>query len=130
QVLPLDPVVVRQSPTHAETCVAGSAPIVLQFSKPMNTNSVQAAFSVTPATTGTFTWDTVHETMTFTPSAAWPVFTTNMVRLSTNAVDSVSTNSLYAPFDTFFVTYTTNTVTTGSSPPAGGTTSGGGLVNC
>ena len=81
QVLPLDPVVVKQTPTHAETCVAGSAPIVLQFSKPMNTNSVQAAFSVTPATTGTFTWDTVHETMTFTPSAAWPVFTTNMVRL-------------------------------------------------
>ena len=130
QVLPLDPVVVRQTPTHAETCVAGSAPIVLQFSKPMNTNSVQAAFSVTPATTGTFTWDTVHETMTFTPSAAWPVFTTNMVRLLTNAVDSVSAYSLYAPFDTFFVTYTTNTVTTGSSPPAGGTTSGGGLVNC
>ena len=45
-------------------------------------------------------------------------------------MDSVSAYSLYAPFDTFFVTYTTNTVTTGSSPPAGGTTSGGGLVNC
>ena len=96
----------------------------------MDTNSVQAAFSVTPSTAGTFTWNTLHDTMTFTPSAAWPVFTTNLVHLATNAVDSVSGNSFYAPFDTYFVTFTTNTISTSSSPPAGGTTSGGGLVNC
>jgi glycosidase len=129
-VLPLDPVVVGQSPTHAATCVPGSAPIVLQFSKPMNTNSVKAAFSITPATTGTFAWNTTHDTMTFTPSAAWPIFTTNLVHLSTNAVDSVSGNTFYSPFDTFFVTYTTNTVTTSPSPAIGGTTSGGGMVSC
>jgi glycosidase len=129
-VLPLDPVVVSQSPSHAATCVAASAPIVLQFSKPMNTNSVQAAFSVTPSTTGTFTWNSIHDTVTFTPSTPWPVLTTNLVHLATNAMDSVNGNLLYAPFDTWFVTSSTNTITTSSSPPAGGTTSGGGAVNC
>jgi glycosidase len=129
-VLPLDPVVISQSPAHAAACISTSSPIVLQFSKPMNTNSVQAAFPVTPATTGTFTWSTLHDTMTFTPSTAWHTFTTNLVHLATNAVDAVSGNSLYAPFDTYFVTFTTNTITTSSSPAGGGTTSGGGTVNC
>jgi len=81
---------------------------------------------VTPSTAGTFTWSTVHDTMTFTPSAPWSVLTTNLVHLETNAVDSVDGNSLYAPFDTYFVTFTTNTITTSSSPAGGGTTSGGG----
>ncbi len=129
-VLPLDPAVVSQSPAHAAGCVSASSPIVLQFSKPMNTNSVQAAFSVTPANAGTFTWDTIHETMTFTPGTAWHAFTTNLIHLATNAVDAVSSNSLYAPFDTYFVTFTTNTITTASSPARGGTTTGGGTVNC
>jgi alpha-amylase len=129
-VQPLDPVVISQSPAHAASCISSSAPIVLQFSKPMDTNSVQVAFSVTPSTTGTFTWDTLHDTMTFTPTTAWPTYTTNLVHLATNAVDSVSGNSLYASFDTYFVTFTTNTITTISSPAGGGTTSGGGTVNC
>ena len=42
---PLDPVVVSNSPGHWATNVPVSSPIVLQFSEPMNTNSVQAAFS-------------------------------------------------------------------------------------
>ena len=152
-VLPLNPVIINQSPAHAARCISTSAPIVLQFSKPMNTNSVQAAFSVTPATCvctssasltvcsvqsapgaqatpGTFTWDALHDTMTFTPSGGWSTFTTNLVHLATNAVDSVSGNSFYGPFDTYFVTFTTNAITTSSSPAGGGTTSGGGTVNC
>jgi alpha-amylase len=129
-ILPLDPAVISQSPSHAAGCISSSAPIVLQFSKPMNTNSVQGAFSVTPAATGTFTWNTVHDTMTFTPSTVWHTFTTNLVHLATNAVDGVSGNSLYAPFDTYFVTFTTNTITTSSLPAGGGTTGGGGTVNC
>ncbi len=129
-VLPLDPAVVNQSPAHAAGCISTSSPIVLQFSKPMNTNSVQSAFSVTPATAGTFTWNALHDTMTFTPGTAWHTFTTNLIHLATNAVDGVNGNSLYAPFDTYFVTFTTNTITTSSSPVGGGTTSGGGTVNC
>jgi glycosidase len=131
-MLPLNPVVTNQSPAHAATGVSPSTSIVLQFSKPMNTNSVQSAFSVTPATCmctnsgslvvcstqsppgtpatpGAFTWDALQDTMTFTPSGGWSPTTTNLVHLATNAVDSVSGNSFYGPFDTYFVT-TSNTV--------------------
>jgi len=131
-VLPLDPVVISQSPSHAAANISTSTSIVLQFSKPMNTNSVQAAFSVTPATCvctssasltvcsvqsasgapatpGTFTWNALQNTTTFTASGGWPMFTTNLIHLATNAVDSVSGNSFYAAFDTYFVT-TSNTV--------------------
>ncbi len=104
---PLDPIVYSQSPAHAATNVITSAAVVLQFSKPMDTNSVQAAFSMTPPKSGTFTWSTLHDTMTFTPGApGWPTLTTNLVHLATNAFDSVSSNTLFAPFDTYFITGT------------------------
>jgi glycosidase len=128
-VLPLDPVVTNQVPSHAATNISIATPVVLRFSEPMNTNSVEAAFSVTPATcmctnsgslvicsaqasptttpvAGTFTWDALQDTMTFTPSGGWTPATTNLVHLSTNAVDGVSGNSFYGAFDTYFVTST------------------------
>jgi alpha-amylase len=108
-VQPLDPVIISQSPAHAATNISIGASVVLQFSKPMNTNSVQTAFSVTPTTAGTFTWSALHDTTTFTPSGGWLPHTTNRVDLATNAIDSVSGNTFYAPFDTYFVT-STNTV--------------------
>ena len=102
---PLDPVVISQSPAHAQTNVLTSTLIVLQFSKPMNTNSVQAAFSLTPATGGTFAWSALRDTMTFTAAGVgFPGLTTNSVRLGTNAMDAVSGNTFYAPFETYFVT--------------------------
>ena len=102
---PLDPVVISQSPLHAMTNVSIVTPIVLRFSKPMDTNSVQAAFSMTPPKSGVFSWSALHNTMTFTPGApGWPKLATNLVHLTTNAVDSVNSNALYAPFDTYFFT--------------------------
>jgi glycosidase/PKD repeat protein len=102
---PLDPTVVSQSPSHANTNVSVVTPLVLGFSKPMNTNSVQAAFSTIPAKSGVFTWSTLHDTMTFTPSApGWAPLTTNLIHLATNAVDSINGLALYAPFDTYFFT--------------------------
>ena len=65
-MMPLDPVVLSQSPVHAVTNVSTAAQIVLRFSKPMDTNSVQTAFS---ARSGTFAWSALRDTMTFTPSA-------------------------------------------------------------
>src|ERR1017187_782932 len=108
-VQPLDPVVVSQSPSHAMTNVSIAVRVVLQFSKPMDTNSLQTAFSVTPSTPGAFAWSLLHDTMTFTPSGGWLPSTTNRVDLATNAVDSVNGNTLYAAFDTYFVT-STNTI--------------------
>jgi len=44
--------------------------------------------------------------MTFTPGTAWSTFTTNLIHVATNATDSVNGNTLYASFDTYFVTST------------------------
>ncbi len=124
---PLDPVVVSQTPAHAATVCSPSTSVVLQFSKPMDTNSVQTAFSTTPPTSGTFTWSTLRDTMTFTPSAPGWAGTTNLVRLATNATDSASGNALYAPFETYFVVANQPwVISTSSSPAGGGTTSGSG----
>ncbi len=112
---PLDPVVVGQSPAHAQANVSPAAPIVLTFSKPMDTNSVQAAFSLTPPTAGTFAWSGT-TTMTFTASGSLPALTTNVLRIATTAMDTVSGNTLYAPFETYFVTAATTG--TDASPPA------------
>ena len=73
QWLPLDPVVMSNSPAHWTTNVPTFSPIVLQFSKSMDTNSVQTAFGTTPPVSGSFTWSAVNaanDTMTFTPNAA------------------------------------------------------------
>src|SRR5882724_4485397 len=134
-VQPLDPVVINQSPAHAATNVSTAARLILTFSKPMDTNSVQAALSLTPATPGAFTWSALHDTMTFTPSTAWPTFTTNLVHLGTNAMDSVSSNTFFAPFDTYFVTSTN--IVADLTPPSvvlnfpinGSTVSGSTLVS-
>ncbi len=106
QFQPPDPVVTSVSPAHGATNVSTAAGIVLQFSKPMDTNSVQAAFSMTPPKSGIFGWSALRDTMTFTPSTAWSTSTTNLVHLATNAMDSVNGKMLYAPFDTYFVTST------------------------
>ena len=99
----LDPVVVSHAPAHAQTNISPLAQVVFTFSKPMDTNSVQEAFSLTPPTGGTFTWSGL-TTMTFTAMATLPVLTTNVVRITTNAMDSVSSNTFFAPFETYFVT--------------------------
>jgi len=101
QFQPLDPVVTGVTPAHGLTNVSTGTQIVLRFSKPMNTNTVQAAFSYS---TGNFAWNTIRNTMTFTPSASLPTGTTNLVRLATTALDSVDGKAFFAPFESYFVT--------------------------
>ena len=103
QWLPLDPVMVSNSPSHDATNVPVNASVVLQFSKPMNTNSVQSAFSTTPAVGGTFAWSPANDTVTFTPTGNLPALTTILVRC-TSAVDAVSGNTMFAPYQLQFHT--------------------------
>ncbi len=105
QQLPLDPVVISNSPAHDATNVPVNASIVLQFSKPMDTNSVQSAFSTTPVVGGTFAWSAAHDTMTFTPGGAGlPALTTVVARVTNSAVDVVSGNAMFAPYQLQFHT--------------------------
>jgi alpha-amylase len=102
---PLDPVVVSNSPSHWATNVPVSSPIVLQFNEPMNTNSVQAAFSTTPAVSGSFTWSATGDTMTFTPNGAGFSPLTNITVMVTNsAFGAASGKNMFAPYDLSFQT--------------------------
>ncbi|NOS68304.1 MAG: hypothetical protein HOP33_00015 [Verrucomicrobia bacterium] len=105
---PLDPVVVNNSPAHDSTTAPTPTPIVLTFSKPMDTNSVQNSFRTTPAVSGTFSWSPTRDTMTFTPAGTgFPTLTMITVRV-TNAVDTVSGNAMFAPYE---LKYKTSSVT-------------------
>jgi len=101
---PLDPVVIAQIPSHGVSNVVATNSIVLTFSKPMDTNSVQNAFSVTPPAGGSFIWSANRTVMTYKPSLGFIGSTTLVVRVNTNAFDTSSTNYFYAPFETFFRT--------------------------
>ena len=118
QWLPLDPVVMSNSPAHWNTNVPTFSPIVLQFSKSMDTNSVQTAFGTTPPVSGSFTWSAVNaanDTMTFTPNAAgWPGSTLITVRVANPVLDAVSGNALYSPWQMQFHTAALSTLI----PPA------------
>src|SRR5207245_11137212 len=63
---PLDPVVVSNSPAHDATNVATYSPIMLQFSQPMDTNSVQSAFGTIPPIAGPFSWSPAGVAIIFT----------------------------------------------------------------
>jgi glycosidase len=102
---PLDPVVVSNSPAHDATGVPTHSPIVLQFSKPMDTNSVQNSFVTIPPVEGTFTWSTAEDTVTFTPSGAgFPALTMVSINVTQTAVDAISGNALYSPYEMRFKT--------------------------
>ena len=105
QWLPLDPVVTTNYPLHSATAVPTWSPIVLQFSKPMDTNSVQNGFSISPAVSGTFSWSPANDTMTFTAGGAGLAGLTNIVvRVTNSAVDAVSGNAMFAPYELKFAT--------------------------
>ena len=114
---PLDPVVVSNSPAHDASGVSTFSPIVLQFSKAMDTNTVQASFSVTPPVTGSFGWSPSRDAMTFTPTdAGWPGLTMMTVRVTNTAIDAVPGNALVAPYELRFKSAATSFVDT--VPPA------------
>lgn len=102
---PLEPQVVSNSPAHSSVGVAPTSPIVLQFSMPMDTNSVQSAFGIVPQVSGTFTWSPAGDQMTFTPNGAGylPLSAIN-VFLTNTAVAAASRKPLYATYSMVFST--------------------------
>lgn len=105
QVMPLDPVVITNYPQHSATAVPTWSPVVLQFSKPMDTNSVQNAFSISPAAGGTFSWSPANDTVTFTAGGAGLAGLANVtVRITNSAVDAISGNAMFAPYELKFTT--------------------------
>ena len=104
QFLPLNPVVTGVSPAHDAANVSALTPLVMQFSTPMDTNSVQAAFLTTPATTGSFAWSGAGDVMTYTPNGSWPGLTLVTVRLTEAAQAAGAGNALHGAFESRFTT--------------------------
>jgi len=102
---PLDPGVITNYPMHWATNMPTWSPVVLQFSKPMDTKSVQNALYISPAVSGTFSWSPANDTMTFTPGGAGLAgLTSYIVRVTNSAVDAVSGNALFSPYELKFST--------------------------
>lgn len=107
QWLPLDPVLLANSPVHGISNAPTWSPIVLQFSQPMDTNSVQAAFGITPAVSGAFAWSAAKDTMTFAPGGTGLApLTTIFVRVTNTAFSSLTSNALFATYELKFRTTT------------------------
>jgi alpha-amylase len=117
QLLALDPVVATNFPAHGATNIATWSPIVLQFSQPMDTSSVQSGFSISPAVAGNFSWSSDNATLTFTPVGAGMAGLTNIfIHITNSAFDSLSGNPLFANYELMFKTAASSYHDT--SPPA------------
>jgi len=83
----------------------------------MNTNSVQAAFTTSPATAGIFHWSASGDTLTFSPTGnGFPPLTNVTVTVSNSAFDAVSGNAMTASYQLLFQTTSAPPVVFFSSP--------------
>ena len=80
-----NPTVLLTSPVNNDTTVVVTQPVVITFSKPMDTASVRTAFSVTPSVAGTLQWGNANSQLTFTPAAYLDAAVAYQVRIDTAA---------------------------------------------
>jgi len=101
-VRPLDPVVTAISPAHDSSEISPTAPIVIHFSEPMDTSSVERAFSTEPAIRGAISWSARHDEMTFKPEGSgFPAGAMVTVRIADSA-RAMSGKRFYAGFEARF----------------------------
>ena len=103
QVGQLDPVVTEISPAHDANEIAAMAKILIHFSEPMNTASVERAFSTIPRIKGSFAWNANHDEMTFSPnSPGFPAQSNVAIRIRGTARGAVSAKTLHAAFESSY----------------------------
>ncbi len=79
------PSVLTTTPVNNDTAFSGASSIEIAFSKPMDTASVRAAFSITPGAPGIFSWATNNTRMTFDPVGLLDFWVDYTVRVDTTA---------------------------------------------
>ena len=105
EMLPLDPVVAGISPAHDSRQAGPALPVVIQFSEPMDTASVEAAFSTVPHVRGAYSWPPTGDKMTFTPQGpGFPPDTMITVHIADTAKDAATGNRLPGGFESRFQT--------------------------
>lgn len=75
----LSPRVVEALPPSGE--IQGRQPLVIQFNRAMDPDSVEAYLEITPAYEGEISWDSEFKQLIFTPHPIWPSGETVSVRL-------------------------------------------------
>jgi hypothetical protein len=104
-MLPLDPAVTGISPLHDAKGIAAASPVVIQFSEPMDTTSVEAAFSTRPHVSGALSWSSTRDKMTFTPQdSGFPPRTMIEVHIAGTAKGAATGNRLPGGFAARFQT--------------------------
>ncbi len=103
ETLPLDPIVTAISPAHDAKEIPPDAPIVIHFSQPMDTASVENAFSTEPSQKGRFSWSQSRDEMTFTPeNPGFKPQTLVTVRIHDTACAKASGKTFYAGFESLY----------------------------
>jgi glycosidase len=103
EIRPLDPVVTSISPAHDAKGISPTAPIVIHFSQPMDTGSVEQTFSTIPSVKGTFSWNATGDEMTFkSESPGFQPQTMITVRIRDNARAANSGRTFYGGFESRF----------------------------
>jgi len=97
------PVVLSSTPSANSQAVSPDSSIVITFSRPMNRQSVEKAFSMNPSTYGGFTWDADDTIMTFQPYSDLQSPLRYSVSLGTSAHDTEGI-VLHAPLSFSFQT--------------------------
>ena len=100
------PTVATANVADLATNVATDLAITVQFSEPMDTASVAAAFGVTGPSgpvAGTIAWDAAHQVATFTPAAPYPPATAFVAALGAGARD-LAGNALQGSWQVHFTT--------------------------
>jgi N-acetylmuramoyl-L-alanine amidase len=108
------PTIITSSPVKNDPAFPAPNPIVVNFSKPMDTASVRSAFSITPPVAGAFLWSNGNAKLTFDPDSILPVAVTFTVRLDTSARSAggqmLDGNGDGTPGDPFVLSFTTKYV--------------------
>ena len=106
------PSVTSTDPVNNNPAVPANRSITLNFSRSMNTSSVEAAFSIAPSVTGTFTWAANNSSVTFDPSTILNQGILYTVRIETTATsstgDRLDGNGDGVPGDPFILRFTTS----------------------
>jgi N-acetylmuramoyl-L-alanine amidase len=79
------PLVVASNPGNGDSTVAVSIPIVLSFSRSMDTASVNHSFGVDPPIAGTIAWTSNNTVLVFQPTVPLMGLTTYAIRIDTGA---------------------------------------------
>ncbi|HKW29996.1 MAG TPA: alpha-amylase family glycosyl hydrolase, partial [Verrucomicrobiae bacterium] len=103
ELRPLDPVVTAISPGHDAREIPPTAPIAIRFSQPMDTASVEHAFSTEPPVKGAFFWSPARDEVRFTPeSPGFQPQTMVTVHLGDTARTANSGRTFYGGFESHF----------------------------